>query len=599
MKLLHDNIMKLKTRYIWILIMAALVQGSCSDDLLTPKPLSFFAPENVYVDKAGYEASLVTMRRSLTEGITGSRRYYMVGEWAASEAGNPTFQLDWTQTTPFFDKYYTFLGLFTDSYEFIKNANVVIGRIDDIEWDSDDDRNRILAEAYWHRAYWYYWLVNSYGDVPFVGEEVKDVKLDYQTHSRWAILNKIQADLEFAVQWLPETAVPGAITKGAGNHLLTKVYLANLEFDKAISSATKLIDGRYSLMTSRFGTSLSESKKDVIWDLHRPDNKNISENKETILAIVDRFEAPAGAQTDGLFTMRHYHPSWWHQNVKDSQGQAGMVDSGPKYDSLGRGNPDLVITSYASYDIWKGLNFDWTNTTDKRRSNENWVDKHEITYNNPNSVDYGKPVNTKWIPNQQDSVQLIFPMPIYKTYVRQQSPSARPVGGNGDWYIFRLAETYLLRAEAYFWKDQLGNAAADINKVRERAAAVPISAGDVTLGYIFDERARELFIEAPRHAEMVRASYILAKLNKDGYSLNSFSEKNWWYDRVIELNEMYTIKPILDGNTPKVEPYHVLWPIDNNVILANSLGRINQNKGYSGAENNQPPLETIEEPKDE
>ena len=47
-------------------------------------------------------------------------------------------------------------------------------------------------------------------------------------------------------------------------------------------------------------------------------------------------------------------------------------------------------------------------------------------------------------------------------------------GGHTDWYVFRLAETYLLRAEAYFWKGELANAAADINAVRTRAGAAPI-----------------------------------------------------------------------------------------------------------------------------
>ena len=81
----------------WILIVLLLGQVSCSDELLEPKPLSFFSPGSVYDDPAGFEAALVTMRKVLTEGVTGSRRHYMVGEWAASEAGVPTFQMDWTQ----------------------------------------------------------------------------------------------------------------------------------------------------------------------------------------------------------------------------------------------------------------------------------------------------------------------------------------------------------------------------------------------------------------------------------------------------------------------------------------------------------------------
>src|SRR5690606_34257266 len=102
------------------------------------------------------------------------------------------------------------------------------------------------------------------------------------------------------------------------------------------------------------------------------------------------------------------------------------------------------------------------------------------------------------------------------------------------------------------------------------------------------------YIESPRHAEMVRASYILASLNRDGYSLANFSDKNWWYDRVMKYNIMFKIKPLIDGNTPQMAPFHVLWPIDNSVITANSLGRINQNIGYTGAEKNVPPLEVVE-----
>jgi len=41
-------------------------------------------------------------------------------------------------------------------------------------------------------------------------------------------------------------------------------------------------------------------------------------------------------------------------------------------------------------------------------------------------------------------------------------------------------------------------------------------------------------------------------------------------------------------------PFHVLWPIPESIITANTLGTINQNLGYDGAEYNVPPLETIE-----
>src|SRR5690606_6765990 len=109
-----------------------------------------------------------------------------------------------------------------------------------------------------------------------------------------------------------------------------------------------------------------------------------------------------------------------------------------------------------------------------------------------------------------------------------------PDGGRGDWYLYRVAETYLLRAEAYYWKGDLANAAADINAVRTRAGAAPIAPGDVDMNLILDERARELYYEEPRKTELTRISYIFALTGKPAYngktySMANFSQDNFWY----------------------------------------------------------------------
>jgi hypothetical protein len=210
--------------------------------------------------------------------------------------------------------------LFNLSFNSIRNANVLISRIDNIEWGSEEVRNRLLASGYFYRAYWYYRLVNAYGDVPFIGEEVIGPKLDFYTHSRWTILDKIQEDLEWAVQWLPETTDPGQATKGAGNHLLAKIALANLDFDGAIAAAGLVINGPYALMEGRFGIDVNDPKRNLIWDLHRPKNINNPGNTETIFSVIDRFEDPAGAKTDGITLARVYNPAWWHSRNRDSEG---------------------------------------------------------------------------------------------------------------------------------------------------------------------------------------------------------------------------------------------------------------------------------------
>jgi hypothetical protein len=593
---INNKDMKRTINKLGALLMVILLPFSCSEDLLEPKPKSFFTPENVFKDKKGFDAALVTLRKHLTYPITGGSRYIMLGEWSFSESALYHFQIDYNGITPFESPFYQNVNFLSQGYEFIKDANVVISRIDDIEWQNEQEKNQVLAEALWHRSYWYYWLTNTYGDIPFVSKETTSAKLDFRTNSRDAILLKLQEDMEFAVEHLPVSAIPGAPSQGAGNHLLTKIYLANLEFDKAIAAATRVIEGPYALMQDRFGQDAGDPKRNVIWDLHRPDNRNLASNTENILSIVDRFEAPEGAQTRrGSYTMRHYNASWWHSKVKDSKGEHGTMDDGLMYDSLGRGNPDLLPTPYGFYDIWNQNGFNWATTPDLRRADINWVDKHELVYNNPKSVDYLKPIDAKNIVPMTDSIALVYPFPHYKTWMPQHDPNARPMGGHGDQYIYRLAETYLLRAEAHYWNGAPGLAADDINKVRTRANAPTVSAGEVTIDYIFDERARELYMESPRHVEMVRVSYIMAELGRDGYNLANFSQNNWWYDRMINHNLWVQMNYFMYGKTASVSPFHVLWPIDNNMINANTGAQVNQNEGYFGAGNNVPPLDTIDE----
>lgn len=571
---------------------------ACSDDFLKPRPLSFFAPEGTLLNKEGFESCLISLRKDLTNEFMGQKNF-MVHQYMVSEIGVPWLQLDFRQLTPTTDQYQQFVNQINTIFAIIKNANMIISRIDDedVTWYSAEEKNIILAEALWHRSYWYYRLIGCYGDLPFVGEEVTSAKLDFHTHSRWAILKKLQEDMEFSINWMPESTGMGIPSKAAGNQLLTKIYLANLEFDKAISSASEIINNsKYALMNARFGEDADDPKKNLIWDLHRPMSKNLAENKETILAIVDRYEAPSGSKLAGTYTMRVYNIAWYNNyNAKDSQGSLGFVTSGALYDSLGRGNPDCALTPYHSYKIWEEFDLDYKSTPDLRRADINWYDPEELRYNNPSSVDYGKVVDPDNTDYPEEFWARFYPMPFYKTYIpNYPDQQGVPYGSNGDMYVYRLAETYLLRAEAYFWKGDLTNAAKDLNELRKRANARPITEDLVTIDYIFDERARELFIEEPRQNELNRVSYILAKLNKEGYTLDNIHLKNWFYDRIIAHNDFYHNNVVSLGWSPYIEPYNFQWPIDDNLINANTLGRINQNKGYTGSDRNVPPLETIE-----
>src|SRR5690606_23397795 len=174
---------------------------------------------------------------------------------------------------------------------------------------------------------------------------------------------------------------------------------------------------------------------------------------------------------------------------------------------------------------------------DLRREDSNWIEMGdsiaEIITLREGSPNFGEALSKRYFGSLADTMDTWYSFPIYKTYTPTPNFNL-PRGGQGDRYIFRLAETYLLRAEAYYWLGQMASAAEDINQVRARAQAPLIDASDVTIDYIFDERARELYTEEPRHTEMVRVSFIFAKLAINGYSLERISESNWFYDRVMQ-----------------------------------------------------------------
>ncbi len=574
----------------FIFLALALLQISCSDDFLKPEPLSFYAPENVYVDKEGFEAGLITCKRRIKNELYGGWNNQQL-EYAASDYGYGLGLTNWTIITPSTGSYHAILPTFSNIYSYIKDANVIISRIDNIKWAKEADRNYILGSAMFYRAWWYYRLITTYGDVPYIGYELTEARLDFYTHSRWAILAKLIKDMEFAKEWLPNSSAPGELNKYVALHFLSKLYLANSQFDKAISTATEVINGPFELMNSRFGSDASNTNYNLIWDLHRPANKSIPVNKESIWTLIDRVDAPEEAKA-WRATMRGFHSQWWWSWVLDSQGKAGTTPSGPQYYALGRANSDVYQSRWFSYELWEEFGHTWQSTPDLRRSDACWWDSHEIIYNNPKSVDYGKPINFQNLANKYDSLRL-WPMAYYKTfYPHADDYKGVPYGGNGDSYLFRLAGTYLIRAEAYFWKGEIGKAADDINKIRERANALPVSAADIDIDYIADERMRELYLEEFRHSELVRIANIMARGNIGGYSLDNFHEKNWWYDRVMKYNTWYKEGKI-GPNVYKTAPRYVYWPIDVNVITSNTMGVINQNRGYQGEELNEPPLTEI------
>ena len=575
--------------------------SSCVD--LDPEPLSFFAPENTFMDKEGLEALLITSRKQIkwewfgdafNAGYCETPLVYeyawsdisVMGAPEVKEIHNLETQLTPTTNMALHLRYWDL------AWNGIKYANTLISRVPKSNIDNEDDKNQLLAEGYFHRAYWYYLLVNQWGDVPLLLEEVTGPKLDFYSTSRMKILQQMKTDMEFAVKWLPKNVQPGCVSRAAGEHLLAKIYLCTGDFQFAVDATTRCInDYGLHLMKERFGVNASDASLDVFNDLFQEDNISASENKEAIFVVQERYGIEGNVAPKGSARMRNFVPYWCNgAAVKTPDGKQGTTyDAGPYegyewVEKLGRGIAKIRPTNYSQYAIWGKCG------NDIRHNDNNWFNISRLTYNRPASKGgseeyFGKPIERAFV---SDTMRCYFSFPTVKTLIYKDDINVgkTPTGGFTDTYVFRLAETYLMRAEAYYWLGNLPLAKEDVNEIRRRAKAPELPS--VTLDDILDERARELYIEEHRKVELTRIAFLKAQLGQDGYSLGNFSEKNWYYDRIMEKNNFFAEEYFYSTNAFIMKPYHVLWPVPLTAITSNTQGRINQNIGYFGAEDNIP-----------
>lgn len=587
---------------------------SCKKSWLEPKPRSFFSPENTLTDEKGFRAALASCANNIRpewyeDGapIITEHIFSEVAVEGTTDKFGPAVNMnqlitpDANLNSPDFNR----IGWYWERHWIgIRLANTILSRLPDAKI-TQAVKDGIKGKAFFYRAYHYYRLVNQFGDIPTSFKEITEPKLDFVTVKREVILQRLKLELDTAAAAVPWVQDKGDVNKAAVLHLLTKINLELGLFDEAIAASSQIISNNsYKLMIARFGADAADAKRNVIWDLHRPTNKAASSNTEVLFLVTDRF-GDQNAVVNGTTAMRQAVPFYSNPSILTPDGRVGMspnfgieLDLGTAY---GRGIGRCRATGYAQRDVWDDNNDLRHDTT-----SGNWMDMEQLVYNNPAikgvSPWYGRRMqlfnaNRQLTVSTGDTIRTWFSWPHYKLYIPDQIRTPFQ-GGNSDWYVFRLAETYLLRAEAYWWKGDIAKATADVNAVRTRARCAPYTTVD--LGRILDERARELYYEEPRKTELTRIAFIFAKTgkayNNRTYSMQNFHTANFWYDRVMEKNNFYRLNvKNVRGDAYTISPYHALWPIPRSAILANPNGQINQNLGYSGSETNKPALDKIPE----
>lgn len=645
----------------------AMLATSCSDDFLKQDPLSFYEPKQTFTTASGVEAAL-SMGDRLLRGVTvnyngGSNNIALTTEYFFSEValygktdvGPGTLCDDWaTKLTP-----NSFIGgsgsgdgnsigyFWNEGYNGVKYANTVLSNIDAVTSLSQEKKNMYKGQAYFQRAWHYSHLIFQFGDIPLVTKILEVPKQNYKSTKMAAVLDMLVSDMEKAVQWVPnqkDLAYIGQVNRGACRTLLAKLYLATGQWKKAELQCDTLInnlDGTdYHLMTECFGTAETTGSpttksitRNVMWDLHRPQNKLCAANKEVIMGMVNQGESGEGAV--GVQWLRIFGP-FWNNNIKAdvTSDEKKSINNYAKSDSkhynenldwvryTGRGLGTCRLTYFAQHPLWKvnGIEDD----VDLRHNHEigNWVRMTDFKYNNKwkkikvngkmeEVIDeilepyYGK--NIRLFDDEgnllcTDTIRSWFDYPYYKLYIRDTKEHAietansftQTLGSCADMYLYRLAEVYLLRAEARFFQDNNQGATDDVNEIRRRAKASQYYSS-VTIGDIMNERARELYLEEWRNVELKRVSYELAQSGKPDEWGNTYSLSNWdkqegtdeqggsyWYQRLIHYSLYNKGAIVSNGKTLnyRMDKHNMFWPIPQSAINANSQGQLHQNYGY-------------------
>jgi starch-binding outer membrane protein, SusD/RagB family len=374
------------------------------------------------------------------------------GDWELDFAR--LYKHEWLPTDSFINNTWKWL------YKSIFNANLAVKQLEDSHAEASK-----IAEAKVLRAFFYYLLIDDYGDVPFYTDNNITVDQIPQS-SRKEVYNFIVKELTENVETLSATKggnYYGRFNKWAGYTLLAKVYLnaevytGTPEWAKCLAACDKVSEGGFTLhsaaanASSPMGNKYYELFGDVL-----PDD-------ETILAMF----ATANVVSRNIFTVRSLNGP----DAKALFGYSGWNGTiVPKDFFLKYDDKDIRKKQFRYGDQGGGVNYS--------------IDV--ISLDNPGAAPQAGVRDTKFYP---------------------VTPSDGG-GASNDFPIYRYADILLMKAECNV---RLTNAAAAkpfVDAVRQRAG-LGLLAANPTLDNIYDERGFELNWEGHRRQDMIRFNKFL------------------------------------------------------------------------------------------
>jgi hypothetical protein len=466
-------------------VTAALLFGSCKKDFITLEPKGQFLSESYYSNRDQAYAGLVATYDILRKNAggfenmicfmnAGSDDNYSGGGNSSDGAGIQGFSTYTLNSNIMPGSYWN------DHYQGIFRANMLLSKLPDINMGAAE-KARFTAETKALRAIYYFNLVRMFKNIPLITAPLSTADMRDITQAAPAdVYTQIEKDLSEAIPDLPNSVTlateAGRLTKGAGQAMLGKVYLYD---NKASLAAAQLaqVNGTTPGQPNQYGNQLLANFADL-WVFT---NKF---NTESIL------EATHSNQANSDW-------GFWGSGADEGNSVCQMV--GPRsYSKKGPLAPDIITNGW-SFNTWTQDFYDAIKSDP--RLDATVLDMNaleaagEATYL-PAHMNTGYFLN-KFIPKMSD---------------RTTGGGAVELNYQQNDYIIRLADCYLMEAEALGGTGARAQALLDAVRARVGLTPVPVS-----MAAIKNERRLELAGEGHRFFDLVRWGDAATKLASRGF----------------------------------------------------------------------------------
>ncbi len=461
-----------------------LMLGACKKDFITIQPKELFLASDYYKNRdqayAGLIATYDVLRKNsggfenmITMMNAGSDDNYAGGGNASDGAGIQGFS-DFTinpNTIP--------RSFWSDHYQGVFRANVLLQKLPDVQMDAGE-KARFIAETKALRATYYFNLVRMFKNVPLLLEPlVPDEIYNVTQATPAAVYAQIEKDLTEAIPNLPSTVSPGEagrLNKGAGQAQLGKVYLYQNKKAEAAAILAQ-VNGTTPGQTNQYGNRLLPNFADL-W-VH-----NNKFNTEAILEV---------AHTD----KSNSDWGWWGSSYDEGNTASQMV--GPRSYKRNTSNAPDIYTAGWSFNTWTQDFYDFIKADP--RFNATVLDLKALKA--AGDADY-----TEGYMNTGYFLRKFIPM---RSDIRTGGGSTE-LNFKQNSYVIRLADTYLMEAEALNGTGARAQALLDAVRARVGLSSVPVS-----IDAIKRERRLELAGEGHRFFDLVRWGDAASKLASRGF----------------------------------------------------------------------------------